>query len=126
MLIYAGLFAGGAYLKDSDVAIARNKLTELAEETGLSFDDLVKLWSTETADQLQSAVTAIAAGNLPEAARLVHGAAGATGMCGVAGLADQLKAVELLTAAGRVNDAQKALTRARVRFERVSGLLSKH
>ena len=112
-------------MHETDVAIARNKLTELAEETGLSFDDLVNLWSTETADQLESAVAALAAGNLSEAARLVHGAAGATGMCGVVGLADQLKAVELLAVAGRGSDAQEALTRARVRFERVSGLLSK-
>jgi HPt (histidine-containing phosphotransfer) domain-containing protein len=113
------------HVKESDVAVARNKLTELADETGLSFDDLVKLWSTETADQLESAVAALAAGNLPEAARLVHGAAGATGMCGVVALADQLKAVELLAVAGRGSDAQEALTRARTRFERVSGLLSK-
>ncbi len=113
-------------MQESDVAIARNKLTELAEQTGLSFEDLVNLWSTETADQLQCAVTALAEGNLSEAARLVHGAAGATGMCGVAGLADQLKAVELLAVAGRSSDAEEALTRARVRFERVSGLLAKH
>jgi HPt (histidine-containing phosphotransfer) domain-containing protein len=111
-------------VKDSDVTIARTKLVELAEQTGLAFNDLVELWSTETADQLESATNALTAGNLPEAARLVHGAAGASGMCGVTGLADQLKAVELLAVAGRSADAQKALTRARARFTRVSGVLT--
>lgn len=111
-------------MNENDVAIARKKIVQLAEETGISVADLVELWSTETADQLRSAVDALAAGNLPEAARLVHGAAGATGMCGVAGLADQLKAIELLAIAGRAADAQQALERARARFERVSGVLA--
>jgi hypothetical protein len=111
-------------VSDSDVTVARKKLTELADDTGLSFNDLVTLWSTETAEQLTSADAALEAGNLPEAARLVHGAAGASGMCGVAGLADQLKAVELLAVAGRGPDAQQALVRARARFTRVSAQLT--
>jgi HPt (histidine-containing phosphotransfer) domain-containing protein len=111
-------------VNDSDVTIARKKLTELADETGLSFTDLVTLWSTETAEQLTSADAALEAGNLPEAARLVHGAAGASGMCGVTGLADQLKAVELLAVAGRGSDAQQALTRAHARFTHVSEQLT--
>ena len=111
-------------MKDSDVAIARTKLVELAEQTGLTFNDLVELWTTETADQLETATTALNAGDLQEAARLVHGAAGATGLCGVVELADQLRAVELLIVAGRSADAQKALPRARARFTRVSGELA--
>ena len=111
-------------MSDSDVTIARKKLTELADETGLSFNDLIALWSTETADQLTSADAALEAGNLPEAARLVHGAAGASGMCGVTALADQLKAVELLAVAGRAADAQQALARAHARFTRVSEQLN--
>jgi HPt (histidine-containing phosphotransfer) domain-containing protein len=112
-------------VKNSDASIARMKLVELAEETGLAFNDLVQLWSSETADQLESAGNALVEGNLPEAARLVHGAAGASGMCGVTALADQLKAVELLTVAGRQADAQQALVRARARFARVSAVLTR-
>ena len=111
-------------MKNSDVTIARTKLVELAEQTGLTFNDLVELWTTETADQLESATNALNSGDLPEAARLVHGAAGASGLCGVIELADQLRAVELLAVAGRSDDAQKALVRARARFTRVSGVLA--
>jgi HPt (histidine-containing phosphotransfer) domain-containing protein len=122
-LLDIGLKAGGLCVKNSDVAIARTKLVELAEQTGLTFNDLVELWTTETAEQLESATTALNSGDLPEATRLVHGAAGASGLCGVVELADQLRAVELLTAAGRSADAQKALVRARARFTHVSGML---
>jgi HPt (histidine-containing phosphotransfer) domain-containing protein len=116
--------AGGLCVKNHDAAVAKTKLEELAEQTGLAFNDLVELWSTETADQLETAKNALSSGNLPEAARLVHGAAGASGLCGVTALADQLKAVELLVVAGRSADAKKALTRARARFTRVSGVLA--
>jgi len=111
-------------VKNQDAAVAKTKLEELAEQTGLTFKDLVDLWATETADQLETATIALAAGNLPEAARLVHGAAGASGLCGVIQLADQLRAVELLVVAGRAADAKKALSRARTRFTRVSGVLA--
>ena len=67
------------------------------------------MFLTEMGDRLELAVSALSAGDLPEAVRLVHGAAGTTGICGAAGLAEDLTSIEHLAAAGRADDAQKAL-----------------
>ncbi|HET7218472.1 MAG TPA: Hpt domain-containing protein [Vicinamibacterales bacterium] len=89
----------------------------------MSFDDLLDLWSEDTALQLAAASAAIAAGNLPEAARLVHSASGASGICGVASLAQELKLVESLAAQGKRGDAASALAHAQARFAGLSGAL---
>jgi HPt (histidine-containing phosphotransfer) domain-containing protein len=99
-----------------ETALAVQKLVDLAAECGLSFDDLLELWSADTAKQLAQASAALAAGDMREAARLVHSASGASGLCGVTALAEQLKMVELLAVEGRCRDAQQALASARLRF----------
>jgi HPt (histidine-containing phosphotransfer) domain-containing protein len=106
-----------------DASVARRRLVVLAEESGLPFDELVTLWVDDTGQQLAAASAALAAGNLPEAARLVHGASGASGMCGVANLADQLRIVETLAVEGRCSDASQALAQAQIRFACLSGAL---
>jgi HPt (histidine-containing phosphotransfer) domain-containing protein len=108
---------------NQDAAIAIQKLGELAEESGLAFDDLVEMWSEDTRKQLALASAALAAGDAREAARLVHGASGASGMCGVAALAEQLRMVEDLAVEGRCGDAQQVLARAQMRFAGISGAL---
>jgi hypothetical protein len=109
----------------ADASIARQRLVTLAEESGMSFEELVDLWSTDTAAQLALASAALAAGNLAEAARLAHGASGTSGLCGVASLAADLRNVESLAAAGRATDAQAALARAQVSLASLSGELLK-
>ncbi len=106
-----------------EATVARAHLRAVAEEAGMSFAELLHLWSDDTALQLTSAGAALAAGNLAEAARLAHGAAGASGICGVAALADELKMVEALSVEGRCEDARAALATAQVRFTRLSGAL---
>jgi HPt (histidine-containing phosphotransfer) domain-containing protein len=109
--------------RSADAAVARRRLIVLAEESGLAFAELVALWADDTAQQLDAASAALAADNLPEAARLVHGASGASGICGVSTLADHLKIVETLAVQGRSNDARQALAQAQVRFACLSAAL---
>jgi len=106
-----------------DAAIAMNKLGELAKESGLVFADFVELWTEDTGYQLRLASAALAAGDLRAAARLVRRASAASGMCGVTGLADELRMVEDLAAEGRISDALEALANARVRFAAISAAL---
>lgn len=108
---------------NDDATIALWKLGELAEESGLPFDDLLNLWSEDTANQLWLASAALVAGDHREAARLAHGACGASGLCGVKALADQLRMVEDLAGEGRCGDAQQVLASAQVRFAGISGAL---
>jgi len=112
----------GTSAKD-DTATARLRLSALAEESGMAFEELLRLWADDTALQLAAASAALAAGNLADAARLVHGASGASGICGISALAEQLKMVEQLAVQGRSSDAQKALASAQVRFACLSGAL---
>ena len=63
-----------------ETQVARQKLSQLAEETGMTFEELVDLWSVETGSQLAAASAALAAGQLAEAARLVHSASGASAL----------------------------------------------
>lgn len=109
----------------SDARLARQKLLVVAEESGLSFDELLTLWSDDTTAQLAGAGAALAAGNLAEAARLVHGASGASGLCGVAALSEELRRVEALAIAGRRKEASAALEVATERFASLSGALHK-
>jgi HPt (histidine-containing phosphotransfer) domain-containing protein len=106
-----------------EATVAKQKLGQLAEESGMTFDELVNLWAEDTAAQLTAATAALAAGRLAEAARLVHSASGASGICGIAALADELKSAELLAVAGRGAEAGEALANAQRRFAMLSGAL---
>jgi len=106
-----------------EALIAKQRMSQLAEETGMPFEELVTLWSGETAAQLASASAALTAGNLEEAARLVHSASGSSSICGVTTLAEELKSAEKLAAAGRGDDARQALANAHRRFTAISGAL---
>jgi HPt (histidine-containing phosphotransfer) domain-containing protein len=109
----------------TDALTARQKLLSLAEDSGLSFGELVDLWTADTASQLALASAALSAGNLAETARLVHSASGASGICGVTSLADELRIVQSLAEAGRRDAAQAALEQAQTSFADLSGELHK-
>jgi HPt (histidine-containing phosphotransfer) domain-containing protein len=106
-----------------EALVAKQRMSQLAEETGMPFEELVSLWAGETETQLASASAALAAGNLEEAARLVHSASGSSSICGVTTLAEELKSAEKLAAAGRGEDARQALANAHRRFTAISGAL---
>ena len=103
--------------------MAKQRMSQLAEETGMPFGELVNLWAGETDAQLASANAALTAGNFEEAARLVHSASGSSSICGVTTLADDLKSAEKLAAAGLGDEARQALANAHRRFTAISRAL---
>src|SRR5215207_10132943 len=106
-----------------EALIAKQKLGQIAEESGMTFDELVSLWADDTEAQLTAATAALAAGQLAEAARLVHSASGASGLCGITSLAEELKSAELFATQGRGADASAALENAQRRFTQLNGAL---
>jgi HPt (histidine-containing phosphotransfer) domain-containing protein len=106
-----------------EALIAKQKLGQVAEESGMTFEELVDLWADDTEAQLTAASAALAAGRLAEAARLVHSASGASGLCGITSLAEELKSAELFATQGRGADASEALANAQRRFTQLNGAL---
>ncbi len=107
----------------ADAKLVAERFVVLSDDTGMTTGELQEMFLTEMGDRLESAVTAISVGDLPEAVRLVHGAAGTTGICGAAGLAEALTSIERLAAAGHADDAQKALELATADFHLLTTLL---
>jgi HPt (histidine-containing phosphotransfer) domain-containing protein len=106
-----------------EATLARESLRQLADESGMAFEELVDLWSSDTAKLLARAKVAMATGNLDEAARLAHSASGASGICKIAKLAEELKTAELLAKDGHRDAACEALARAERRFTAIDGAL---
>ena len=99
-----------------DAKLVVERFLVLSEDTGMTTGELQEMFLSEMGDRLESAVSALSVGDLPEAVRLVHGAAGTTGICGAAGLAEALTSIEHMAAAGRADDARKALESATAEF----------
>jgi HPt (histidine-containing phosphotransfer) domain-containing protein len=101
------------------------RLLGLAEETGLTLNELIDLWTGETGKQLAAAAKAITAGEAAEARRVVHGAFGGTALYGLSDLAQELRGIEALLAAGDLGAAGPALSHARTEFARVCQALER-
>jgi HPt (histidine-containing phosphotransfer) domain-containing protein len=107
----------------ADARLVAARLAALADDTGMTVGELQAMWLSETAERLDLAVTALSAGDLTEVVRLVHSAAGTTGMCGAAALAQDLTSIEHLAGAGRAAEARQALGSARDEFHLLSSVL---
>lgn len=107
----------------ADAKLVAERFVALSDDTGMTKDELREMFLTEMGDRLELAVSALSAGDLLEAKRLVHGAAGTTGICGAAGLAENLTSIEHLVAAGRSDDARKALGLATAEFHLLTTVL---
>ncbi len=107
----------------ADARLVAVRLAHLSDDTGMTVSELQALWLTETADRLGLAVCALSAGDLSEVVRLVHSAAGTTGVCGAVALAEDLTSIEYLARAGRAADARRALGSAQTEFDRLAWLL---
>jgi HPt (histidine-containing phosphotransfer) domain-containing protein len=107
----------------SDATLVAERLADLADDTGMTVDELRTMWVTETSERLEHAVSALTAGALSEAVRLVHTAAGTTGLCGAVQLAKNLASIEHMAAEGRGTEAGKALLVARADFTRLTSVL---
>jgi HPt (histidine-containing phosphotransfer) domain-containing protein len=107
----------------ADAKLVAERFVVLSDDTGMTTVELQEMFLTEMGDRLESAVSALSVGDLPEAVRLVHGAAGTTGICGAAALAETLTSIEHLAAAGRADDALKALESATAEFHLLTSVL---
>jgi hypothetical protein len=70
----------------ADGQVDTGRLFGVVEETGLSLNELIDLWTKETGSQLAHIVDVLASGEVAEATRVVHGAASATALYGLADL----------------------------------------
>ncbi len=100
------------------------KLTDLAGgEEGLG--ELVELYLTQTAGQIEIIRTAIAEGNASEVRRVAHSAAGANATCGMEGVVPALRALEHMGDAGQLGGAAAELETVTREFARIKAFLEK-
>jgi CheY-like chemotaxis protein/HPt (histidine-containing phosphotransfer) domain-containing protein len=101
------------------------KLTDLAGgEEGLG--ELVDLYLTQTAGQIEIIRTAITEGNASEVRRVAHSAAGANATCGMEGVVPALRALERMGDAGQLDGATAEIETVSREFARIKTFLEKH
>ena len=101
-----------------------NKLTDLAGgEDG--FAELVDLYLTQTAGQIDIMRAALTAGNAGEVRRVAHSAAGANATCGMEGVVPALRALERMGEAGQLDGAAAELDIVSREFARIKTFLEK-
>ena len=102
-----------------------DKLTDLAGgEDGLG--ELVELYLTQTAGQIEIIRTAIAAGQANEVRRVAHSAAGANATCGMEGVVPSLRALEHMGDTGNLDGATAEIETITREFARIKAYLEKH
>ncbi|MFA6544774.1 MAG: response regulator, partial [Limisphaerales bacterium] len=100
------------------------KLTDLAGgEDGLT--ELVDLYLTQTAGQIEVIRAAIATGNASEIRRVAHSAAGANATCGMEGVVPALRALERMGDSGQLDGAARELETVSREFTRIKAFLEK-
>jgi CheY-like chemotaxis protein len=101
------------------------KLTDLAgDEAGLG--ELVALYLTQTAGQIDSIRSAIAEGKAAEVRRIAHSAAGANATCGMDGVVPALRTLERMGDTGQLEGAAAELETVAREFARIKHFLEKH
>ena len=101
-----------------------DKLTDLAGgEDGLG--ELVELYLTQTAGQIEIIRTAIAAGQANEVRRVAHSAAGANATCGMEGVVPPLRALEHMGDTGQLAGAMAEIETVAREFARIKTFLEK-
>lgn len=101
---------------ESEAQLLAHRLRVLSEDTGVAAADLERMWLSETSERLDAAADALAAGDLANVVRIVHSAAGTSGICGAAGLSASLTNVERLAADGRNGEVREGLASAQAQF----------
>ena len=101
------------------------KLTDLAGgDDGLG--ELVDLYLTQTAGQIESLRAAISDGKASEVRRIAHSAAGANATCGMDGVVPALRALERMGDSGQLDGASPELETISREFGRIKAYLEKH
>jgi HPt (histidine-containing phosphotransfer) domain-containing protein len=108
---------------DSPAALLARRLRLLSVDIGVPPAELAQMWLAETTERFAAAATALAAGDLAEVERIVHSAAGTSGICGASGLSASLTSVERLAAAGRAREVQEGLASALTAFTAIASAL---
>lgn len=100
------------------------KLTDLVGgEDGLG--ELVELYLTQTAGQMEGLRNAIAEGKTADIRRIAHSAAGANATCGMDGVVPALRALEQMGDGGQLNGAAAELDTVVREFARIKAFLEK-
>jgi hypothetical protein len=107
----------------AEAKLVVERLATLSADTGMSVAEIREMWLVETADRLERALAAASSGDLAEARRQVHSAAGSTGMCGADALATDLTTIENLAAAGNVEGTSAVLAQALADFRLLTAIL---
>ncbi len=101
-----------------------DKLTDLAGgEDGLG--ELVELYLTQTAGQIEIIRTANAEGKASEVRRVAHSAAGANATCGMEGVVPPLRALEHMGEIGNLDGATAEIETITREFARIKAFLEK-
>lgn len=93
-------------------------------EDGLA--ELVELYLSQTAGQIEVMRAAIAQGNASEVRRVAHSAAGANATCGMEGVVPALRALEHMGDTGQLDQAVAEIETVSREFARVKTFLEKH
>jgi HPt (histidine-containing phosphotransfer) domain-containing protein len=107
----------------SQAQLILDRLRTLSEDTGVTTSDLERMWLSETEERLSAATAALAADDLAEVARIVHSAAGTSGICGAVGLSASLTSVERLAMDGHMKDVREGLASAQEQFSGIVNAL---
>ena len=109
---------------DDTPPVDLEKLTDLAGgPDGLA--ELVELYLTQTASQIDAIRAAIAEGKAAEVRRIAHSAAGANATCGMEGVVPALRALEHMGDAGELGGAGPEIDTISREFARIKAYLEK-
>ena len=101
------------------------KLTDLAGGDG-GLGELVDLYLTQTAGQIENIRAAITEGKASEVRRIAHSAAGANATCGMDGVVPALRTLERMGDTGKLDGAVAEIETVAREFARIKAFLEKH
>jgi len=118
----AGSRANGAATAE-EAPVDMDRLLEFTDGSADNLRELVELYLSQTAEQMEQLAAAVRGGDAAEVRRLAHSCAGASSTCGMRRLAPMLRELERKGLAGELAGAAPMCRDAGVEFERIRGFL---
>jgi HPt (histidine-containing phosphotransfer) domain-containing protein len=116
--------AGAPPIKSAEEApVDMDRLLDFTDGSIDSLRELVTLYLSQTAEQLEKLEAAVGAGLTPEARRLAHSCAGASATCGMRRLVPLLREVERQGLEGQLTNASQLCQDAVREFQRIRSFL---
>jgi CheY-like chemotaxis protein len=112
-----------AQATDHEPPVDLARLLDLTDGTSESLRELVTLYLTQTAAQMEQLVAAAQADNAREVQRVAHSCAGASATCGVSRLVPILRELERHGDEGKLTNASELCQKAVAEFARVQAFL---